>query len=133
MFTVKRKPQWWQLGLLAPLMAGLLILDMHLTLAQWAHQCIEVGVVLLMYGSLACWLWLNQAALESEMSKPGNWQRIEPENLSTPIALRQPAETEQMSVVAYPIATLNELDDALQHTLHGPFYQHTPPSGARLN
>lgn len=133
MFTVKRKPQWWQLGLLAPLMAGLLILDTHLALAQWAHQCIEVGVVLLMYGSLACWLWLNQAALESEASKPGGWQRIDLETLQPPTALLPPAETEQPNVIAYPVATLNELDDALQHALHGPLYQHTPPSGARLN
>ncbi|MFN8493021.1 MAG: hypothetical protein U0350_35790 [Caldilineaceae bacterium] len=133
MFTQKRKPKWWQLGLLAPLMVGLLILDARLTLSQWEHQCIEVGVVLLMYGSMACWLWLNQEALENEANKPGGWQRIAPETLQQPTEPLPPVETEQPSVVAYPVATLNELDDALQYALHGPLYQHTPPSGARLN
>jgi len=120
-------------GFTGPVAGGLLILDTHLALAQWAHQCIEVGVVLLMYGLLACWLWLNQAALESEASKPGGWQRIDLKTLPPPMELPPPAEMEQPSFVAYPVARLNELDDALQHALQGPFYQHTPPSGARLN
>src|SRR4051812_3762685 len=76
----KRHPRWRQLSLLIPLMMGLLLVDAHMQLSPLAHQTIEAGVVLLMYGSMACWLWANQAALESEA------ELAEPRRQATPLA-----------------------------------------------
>src|SRR4051794_26849371 len=99
MNTQNRHPRWWQLSLLAPIMMGLLLLDTHLVLSSMEHQIIEVGVVLLMYGAMACWLWANQEALEDENDETGGWHTINlAEDLSEPIEFssREASELDDM-------------------------------------
>jgi len=143
MNTQNRHPRWWQLSLLVPLMLGLLLVDAHMRLLPWEHQVIEVGVVLLMYGALACWLWTNQDALEGETKQQGGWQSMEPAAWSTVEAASQltpslptasiPAIRRQDSDEFYWLAEPVLLDAELEQTLQGPLNQCAPPSGARLN
>ena len=138
MSTQKRHPRWWQLSLLVPLMMGLLLLDTHMWLSAVEHQIIGVGAVLLMYGALACWLWANQAALESETDQAGGWQRIDPtERQALEEAPRSVAPmsalVEQDSAEAHPFTEPTLLEAELQQVLYAPVDHCTLPSGARLN
>jgi len=143
MNTQNRHPRWWQLSLLVPLMMGLLLVDSHMRLFPWEHQVIEVGVVLLMYGALACWLWSNQDALEGETKQQGGWQRMQPAEWSAveeapwptsslPTA-SMPAGRRQDGDERYRLAEPVLFDAELKQTLHGPLNQCARPSGARLN
>lgn len=132
MNTPNRKPRWWQLSLLAPLMTGLLLVDVHMNLSPAAHQMVEVGVVLLMYGAMAYWLWMNQAALESTVNEtqtqPQTIARLEPIQTVSGCQLVEQAREEQQPSDE-PVGSAWEL----QQVLLRPELHCTPPSGARLN
>lgn len=127
-----RQACWWQLSLLAPLMAGLLLIDVHMKLSTLEHQTIEVGVMLLMYGAMAYWLWINQAALESASNEEQASQPASIADWQAPIAsecwLIEPAMSEPLPLdePAWPVTELEQVLGRLE--LHC-----TPPSGARLN
>lgn len=133
MNTQNRHPRWWQLSFLVPLMMALLLVDAHMRLFPWEHQVIEVGVVLLMYGALACWLWANQDALEGETKQQGGWQSIElaagpaPDEMARPVLVEQNATNHSQLVEYVPLAA------ELQPIFSREAIRCAPPSGARLN
>ena len=133
MNTQNRHPRWWQLSLLVPLMLGLLLVDAHMRLSAWEHQTIEVGVVLLMYGAMACWLWANQAALESETKQEKRWQSLDLATGPTPDEMARPALVEQNTTSHSQLAEPAPLTAELRQVLAREAIRCTPPSGARLN
>jgi hypothetical protein len=56
-----RRPAWWLLYALPPLMAGLLALEHRAALPPGWHTAVRVGVVLFIYG--LAWLWLRVNAV----------------------------------------------------------------------
>jgi hypothetical protein len=69
--------KWWQLELIIPSMFALLVLEKkYLTLSPLGHQFMLVAIVLVVYGLIAYWLYVNQAAVQGESDQPGPWQRM---------------------------------------------------------
>lgn len=126
-------PKWWLLYLLAPLLGSLLVVDHHLPLSPLEHQFVQAGAILLLYSLMACWLWANQAVLESD-SDEQEWQPLD-----LAAAQREPTEfsgqeePEAADVPAYqviePTAAALELPPVvLEREIRYP-----APRGARLN
>ena len=61
MLRTPRKPGWWMLYVLVPLMGGLLALEHGAPLSPRGHQYAQVGIVLFIYGLV--WLWVSTRAL----------------------------------------------------------------------
>ena len=56
-----RRPEWWLLYALLPLMAGLFAVEHRAALPPGGHTAARVGVVLFIYG--LAWLWLRVNAV----------------------------------------------------------------------
>jgi hypothetical protein len=70
--------KWWQIKLLVPLMLGLLVLEKkYLALSLLGHQLMLVAIVIVVYGLMAYWLYLNQAAVRDASDQAGPWQRMD--------------------------------------------------------
>ncbi len=59
-----RKPAWWQLYLLVPLMLGLVGLEALKPLPGISDQIVDAAVVVLFFGSVLLWVHLNGGLLE---------------------------------------------------------------------
>lgn len=65
-----RKPAWWQLIGLLPLMLLLLIGDIALDLPSWAHEALEIAIVLAIFGAMLIWVHINARLLnQNELEK----------------------------------------------------------------
>jgi hypothetical protein len=75
----QRSPlKWWQIKLLVPLMFGLLVLDKkYLALSPLGHQFMLVAIVIVVYGLMAYWLYVNQAAVREASDQAEPWRRID--------------------------------------------------------
>lgn len=61
--TTLRKPAWWQLYTLVPVLGGLFILEHHAGLSSNWHMAVQVGIVFLIYRLVWQWLSINAYAL----------------------------------------------------------------------
>src|SRR5215203_2886013 len=74
----KSHSNWWQLKLLVPLMLGLLVLDhQYLSLSPLGHQIMLGVIVLLVYGWLGYWVYVNQSAARQISDQTGTWQKMD--------------------------------------------------------
>jgi hypothetical protein len=71
MKSTKQNPSWWQLYVTFPLLIGLFMVDNHLKISTRAHQAVQIGIVLLVYGLIHVWLKANARAL-SRMDRQEN-------------------------------------------------------------
>jgi hypothetical protein len=62
-----RRPAWWQLWLLFPVLGILAFLDVRVPLSTAGHRIVETGMVLVIFGLVAVWLRINRMAMLSEM------------------------------------------------------------------
>jgi hypothetical protein len=60
----QRRPSWWWLYALGPLMAGLFVVADRAPLSPAEHEAVEIGIVLLIYGLAGLWVQVNAEALE---------------------------------------------------------------------
>ncbi len=60
---VGRKPAWWLLYLLIPVLIGLLFVDHELVLSMLGHQIVQFGVLFIFLGLVVLWLRSNSSAL----------------------------------------------------------------------
>ncbi len=58
-----RKPQWWLLFLLVPLLAGLFYVESRFYLSAPVRRFVQVAVVLLIFGLVYRWLSAQSAVL----------------------------------------------------------------------
>lgn len=58
-----RRPAWWQLFLLVPIMVGLLELDARAPLSERGHTAAAVGILVLVWGLVGLWVRANKLAL----------------------------------------------------------------------
>lgn len=61
-----RKPAWWQMFALVPLMLGLMLASTDLALPQWAEEAVEIGIVVAAFGGMLFWVHINASLLEQE-------------------------------------------------------------------
>ena len=69
----RQHPSYWLLYLSLPVMIGLFLLQMRLSLSDTGHQLAQIMIVLIVYGSIWLWLKANQGAIiweDLEGSKP---------------------------------------------------------------
>lgn len=59
-----RKPAWWQLYLLVPIMGVLLLLEFLEPLPGVSPQLVFAGIVVLIFGAMLVWVHLNGGLLE---------------------------------------------------------------------
>ncbi len=59
-----RKPAWWQLYLLVPIMLGLVALEALRPLPGVSDQIVDAAIVLLFFGSMLFWVHANGGLLE---------------------------------------------------------------------
>ncbi len=62
-----RKPAWWQLYALVPLMGGLMLVAYHVALPPMWREGVHVSILIFIYGLVWRWLRANMYAL---MSRP---------------------------------------------------------------
>jgi hypothetical protein len=59
-----RKPAWWMLYALVPVMGGLLLAESRASLSPGWHKGVQIAIILFVYGLVRVWLWAtNQAML----------------------------------------------------------------------
>ena len=66
MRTETRRPPWWQLWVLVPMLGILGFLEAGTPLTAVDHKLAEVGILLLVFGLISLWLRANRAAMVSE-------------------------------------------------------------------
>jgi hypothetical protein len=59
----RREPAWWMLFGLLPLMGGLFVVESRLSLPPGWHQGVQIALILVIYGLVWVWLWVNDRAL----------------------------------------------------------------------
>jgi hypothetical protein len=59
------RPRWWQLYLSFPLLIGLFLLEHRLDLSGRGHQIVQIGILLVVFGSIFLWLNANSKALSA--------------------------------------------------------------------
>jgi len=62
----KQQPSWWLLYLHPPMLIGLFLLEMRLSLSDTGHRFAELIIVLIVFGSISLWLKANTGALIQE-------------------------------------------------------------------
>ncbi len=83
-----RKPGWWMLYALIPLMGALLVLEHYASLSPRGHQFVQVGIVLFIYGLV--WLWVNARAMAHDDRGEKSWEDADTANSE---ALRWPGSS----------------------------------------
>ncbi len=58
-----RKPAWWMLYALVPVMGGLLVLEFRAPVSPGWHKAVQVGIILFVYSLVWLWLWANDCAM----------------------------------------------------------------------
>ena len=66
MYSKKQRPSWWLLYLSLPMMIGLFLIEMRLSLSDTGHRFAEFIIVLIVFGSMSLWLKANTGALIQE-------------------------------------------------------------------
>jgi hypothetical protein len=72
MTSPKISPKWWQLYLTFPFLIALFVMDSRLGISIRGHQAVQIGTILLVYGSIHWWLKANRSALLHMEMKQSN-------------------------------------------------------------
>jgi hypothetical protein len=70
MYGKKQRPSWWLLYLSLPVMIGLFVIEMRLSLSDAGHQLAQIIIVLVIFGFI--WVWLNAntgAIIQEDLEK----------------------------------------------------------------
>ncbi len=59
----QHQPQWWQLYLMLPVLAGLFVLEIRLHLREPVNTLAQLGILFLMYAFIQLWVRANRSAL----------------------------------------------------------------------
>lgn len=59
------RPKWWQLYLTFPLLIVLFMADSSLKLSLRGHQAVQIGIIVLVFGSMYVWLKASAGALQN--------------------------------------------------------------------
>ena len=82
----QNRPKWWQLYLTFPLQVALFVVDSRLKVSTRAHQAVQIGIVLIVFGLIHLWLKANAKALSAmdraQFGRKVTVIRIQPHPLS---------------------------------------------------
>ena len=60
-----RRPKWWQLYLVVPLLIVLFAMDGRLKISTGGHQMVQIGILIFIFGLVHFWLKANATALSN--------------------------------------------------------------------
>lgn len=66
MYGKQQRPSWWLLYLSLPMVIGLFLIELRLSLSDTGHRLAELIIFLIALGSIWLWLKANTAALIQE-------------------------------------------------------------------
>ncbi len=66
MLTKRQGPSWCLLYLSLPVMIGLILLEMRLSLSDTGHRFAELIIILIVFGGMSLWLKANSGAIIQE-------------------------------------------------------------------
>jgi hypothetical protein len=66
MLNKERKPAWWQLYILVPVMLGLILVEQLDPLPGIASEIVDLSVVVLTFGTMLAWMRINSGLIEFE-------------------------------------------------------------------
>jgi hypothetical protein len=66
MTHTQRRPAWWMLYALVPVMGGLLLLESRASLSPGWHKAVQMGIILFVYGLVWVWVRANDVALRHD-------------------------------------------------------------------
>jgi hypothetical protein len=66
MSNKERKPAWWQLYILVPVMLALILVEQSDPLPGIASEIVDLGVVVLTFGAMLAWMRINSGLIEFE-------------------------------------------------------------------
>ena len=69
-----KKPAWWQVYAMLPVLAAGFLLEMRLPLTNTEHILAQLGILFLIYGFLQAWLKANRRALMGLDEEHGEWR-----------------------------------------------------------
>ncbi len=73
MASKKRKPQWWQIYAMLPVLAGAFLLEMRLPFTSTEHIIAQLGLLFLVYAYIQSWMRKNRTAMMNEDENTGQW------------------------------------------------------------
>ncbi len=69
----QHKPQWWQVYIMLPLLAGLFVLEIRLRLKGTVNILAQLGILFLVYAFMQLWIRANRRALMGLDEVSGEW------------------------------------------------------------
>jgi hypothetical protein len=60
-----RKPAWWLLYALVPIMVALFVIEHYLVLSELGHKLVQLVIVVVVFGAMALWVRANETSLTS--------------------------------------------------------------------
>ena len=69
----KVRPKWLLLFALVPLMIGFLVVDDEMPIVPWAHELLEIGILLVVFALMFVWMHSNRVALTHEELMHIHW------------------------------------------------------------
>src|SRR5207302_9921740 len=65
------KPKWWRLYAIVPLMLVMLLLEAQFAMPAWAHQLVQIGIVLFALVLIGLWCLsnLHELVVEEEVDE----------------------------------------------------------------
>src|SRR4029453_17035647 len=58
-----RKPAWWMLYAVVPMMGGLVLVEARASCSPGWHKAVQIGIILFVYGLVWVWLRANDSAM----------------------------------------------------------------------
>lgn len=69
----KPRPKWLLLFALVPLMVAFLVVNDEMPILPWAHELLEIGILLIVFGLMFLWMHSNRVALTIEERTNIQW------------------------------------------------------------
>lgn len=63
MSDTPRKPAWWMLYAVVPVMGGLVLVEVRASFSPGWHKAVQIGIILFVYGLVWVWLRANDSAM----------------------------------------------------------------------
>jgi len=63
MKSTEKRPSWWKLYIIFPLLLALFTVDSRLKISARGHQAVQIAIVLIVFGLTQLWIKANSSAL----------------------------------------------------------------------
>lgn len=118
-----QRPKWWLVSVLIPLMGGMLFVEHRLRLSAFWHQFFGAAMILLVYGLMGVWLWLNSDYFANQPAPTTIFGQIEEKLFYSPedeAAYEEAVANEEIEWKALEliydqdaVETIDEIEEAL--------------------